>query len=189
MERALSAEILAFWFGEPGSPAFGRPRGEWFRKDAEFDAQIRSRFLASVEAALAGELAEWANDPSGLLALVILLDQFPRNMFRGTARAFATDGLARAIAYHAFVMDFADAFELPLKRFFFLPMMHSEDAADQLFCVNMLSLENDLDGLKSGKEHRAIIERFGRFPHRNAVLGRVSTPEETAFLNDGGFAG
>ena len=178
---ASAAEIVAFW--ADAGPA------RWFAKDAAFDAAIIERFLPAHEAAARGELDGWRDDATGALALLILLDQFPRNMFRGTARAFATDGLARAIAYHAFDMDFADAFELPLKRFFFLPMMHSEDAADQLFCVNMLSLENDLDGLKSGKEHRAIIERFGRFPHRNAVLGRASTPEETAFLNDGGFAG
>jgi uncharacterized protein (DUF924 family) len=178
---ASAADIVAFW--TDAGPA------RWFAKDAAFDAEIVERFLPAHEAAARGALDGWRDDATGALALLILLDQFPRNMFRGAARAFATDDLARAIAYHAFDMDFADGFDLPLKRFFFLPMMHSEDPADQLFCVNMLSLENDLDGLKSGKEHRAIIERFGRFPHRNAILGRVSTPEEMAFLNDGGFAG
>ena len=127
--------------------------------------------------------------PEGALALLILLDQFPRNMFRGAARAFATDPLARAIAAGALLKGFDAQVPPEMRGFFYLPFMHSEDLADQERCVALYQAAGDADGLKWAQEHADIIRRFGRFPHRNAVLGRASTPEEQAFLDSGGFAG
>ena len=181
------ADILAFWFGRPDDPAHGQARSVWFRKDAGFDEEIRSRFLADVETALAGQLAHWAATPDGLLALLILLDQFPRNLFRGEARAFAGDEQARELAATAI----ADGWDKPLlaveKLFLYLPLEHSESLADQ---QRSLALFTELAAVHAGCEgfldyatrHFEVIARFGRVPHRNAALGRDSTADEAAYL-------
>jgi uncharacterized protein (DUF924 family) len=174
------ADVIAFW-REAGPE-------RWFEKDASFDDDIRRRFLKLHEAASAGKLTDWEENAEGALALLILLDQFPRNMFRGQARAFATDPLALAIASRAILNGFDGAFS-DLRGFFYLPFEHSEDPADQERAIAFYRARNDADGLKWAELHADIIHRFGRFPHRNAVLGRISTPEEQAFLDDGGFTG
>jgi len=175
-----AADIVSFW--QSAGP------DRWFKKDAAFDDEIRERFLPAHEAAAAGKLSAWENDAQGALALLILLDQFPRNMFRGDARAFATDPLARAMAAGAIVRGFDSQFPDDLRGFFYLPFVHSEDMADQERAI-MLYRAARLENLKYAEEHADIIRRFGRFPHRNAVLGRSTTPEEQAFLDNGGFAG
>jgi uncharacterized protein (DUF924 family) len=171
--------------------AFWRAAGpkKWFRKDADFDREITARFLATHEAAAAGRLAAWEATPEGALALLLLLDQFPRNMFRASARAFATDPLARAVADRAVAHGFDTSVEAAERAFFYLPFEHSEKPTDQ---ERSLTLSRQAGGGKADKYaeiHADIIRRFGRFPHRNAVLGRVSTPQEQAFLDAGGFAG
>jgi uncharacterized protein (DUF924 family) len=178
---ASSAEIVDFW----------RDAGpdRWFKKDAAFDDEIRQRFLRHHEAAAAGKLADWEKTADGALALLILLDQFPRNMFRGEARAFATDPLARAIAAGALVRGFDSQVPVEMRGFFYLPFEHSENLADQERAVAFYKAIGDADGLKWAELHTDIIRRFGRFPHRNAVLGRAMTPEEQAFLDGGGFLG
>jgi uncharacterized protein (DUF924 family) len=134
-------------------------------------------------------LTEWEQSAPGALALLILLDQFPRNMFRGTARMFASDPLARAIAAGAIVRGFDAAVDTDMRGFFYLPFEHSEDPADQTRSVAFFKAADDADGLKWAELHADIIRRFGRFPHRNAVLGRETTAEEQAFLDSGGFGG
>jgi uncharacterized protein (DUF924 family) len=174
------ADVVAFWRDA------GPPR--WFRKDEAFDREFRSRFLAAHEAAARGELDAWAATAEGSLALCILLDQFPRNAFRGSARMFATDAKARDIARRSIDSGFDAQVEPDLRQFFHLPFMHSEDLADQDFGVE-LAARTSPDSRKWAVLHRDIIERFGRFPHRNALLGRVTTPEEQKFLDEGGFSG
>jgi uncharacterized protein (DUF924 family) len=176
-----AADILAFW----------RAAGpdKWFTKDADFDAQIRERFLAAHETAAAGALAAWEDNPDGALALVILLDQFPRNMFRGDARTFATDPLARTIAERAIAHGYDRQFALPERLFFYLPFMHAETLPDQERCVALFEAAGEIDWMKFAIEHAEIIRRFGRFPHRNQLLGRLTTADEQAFLDAGGFAG
>lgn len=174
------ADVVAFWRGVG-------PQG-WFRKDEARDADIRSRFLRLHEAAAAGKLSRWEKTAEGAVALLILLDQFPRNMFRGSARAFATDAQARDIAERAIRNGF-DAAIPDLRGFFYLPFMHSEDLTDQERAVELYRACGDADGEKWARLHEGIIRRFGRFPHRNAMLGRASTKEEQGFLDTGGFAG
>jgi uncharacterized protein (DUF924 family) len=174
------ADVVTFW------RAVGPKR--WFEKDAALDDEVRRRFLSVHEAAAAGKLTEWEQSAEGALALLILLDQFPRNMFRGQARAFATDPLARAVAGRAILNGFDGAFP-DMSTFFYLPFMHSEDLADQQRALAFYRVHGDAESLKYAESHADIIRRFGRFPHRNAVLGRVTTPEEQAFLDGGGFAG
>jgi len=178
---ATAAEIVAFW----------REAGEdkWFAKIKEFDDDIRRRFLPTYEAAAAGKLASWEESAQGALALLILLDQFPRNMFRGDRRAFATDPMALAVAAKAIIRGFDAQVAPELRRFFYIPFEHSENLADQEHAVAICKAWGDDDALKWAEVHADIIRRFGRFPHRNAVLGRVTTSEEQAFLDGGGFAG
>jgi len=174
------ADVVAFWRD------VGPKR--WFEKDTALDDEVRRRFLSLHEAAAAGKLTEWEQSADGALALLILLDQFPRNMFRGQARAFATDPLARAIASRAILNGF-DGAAPDMRTFFYLPFMHSEDSADQQRALTFYRVHGDAESLKYAEMHADIIRKFGRFPHRNAVLGRVTTPEERAFLDGGGFAG
>lgn len=182
MQPDLShADVLEFW------RTAGSDR--WFESDPAFDAVVRDRFLAAHEAAAAGRLADWEASADGALALVILLDQFPRNMFRGTARAFATDAQAREVARRAVVRGFDRAVEEALRVFFYMPFMHSEELADQDYCVELLRALGDDNAMKYAELHRDAIRRFGRFPHRNEILGRASTPEESAYLDSGGFRG
>jgi uncharacterized protein (DUF924 family) len=176
-----SAEIVSFW-REAGPKA-------WFSKDDELDTEIRRRFLGTHEAAAEGLLSDWETSAGGALALLILLDQFPRNMFRDTPRMFASDPLARALAAGAIVRGFDAQVPKEMRTFFYLPFMHSETMPDQARSVAFYKAIEDADSLKWADEHADIVRRFGRFPHRNAVLGRASTPEEQAFLDAGGFSG
>ena len=175
-----AADVLDFW--REAGPA------RWFRKDSAFDEQFRDRFLGAHEAARRDELDGWASDAQGALALLILLDQFPRNAFRGTARMFESDAKAREIARQAVEAGFDMQVDESLRNFLYLPFMHSEQLADQDRAVELTRKLGD-EPLRYAILHREIIERFGRFPHRNPVLGRTTTPEEQRFLDDGGFAG
>jgi uncharacterized protein (DUF924 family) len=173
-------DVLAFW--REAGPS------RWFRKDEAFDHEFRTRFLAAHEAALRGELDAWAQDAQSALALLILLDQFPRNAFRGTARMFESDAKAREIARVAVQAGHDAQVAADLRNFLYLPFMHSEELTDQDLAVELARGLGD-ESLRWAVVHRDIIEKFGRFPHRNAMLGRTSTPEEQRFLDDGGFAG
>lgn len=180
------AEVLAFWFGEPVERALGRPRDAWFRKDDAFDAAIRARFGRLVDEARAGGLAGWETDDEDALALLVVCDQFPRNLFRGDARAFALDARALALAKR-FVADGRDARLRPVERaFVYLPFEHSESLEDQHEAVRRFGTlrEDPYAGgyLEWAVKHLEVIERFGRFPHRNEALGRASTAQELAFL-------
>lgn len=183
--------VLDFWFGAPGSTDYGRPRQCWFEKNPAFDADIRSRFLAVVEDAAAGRLASWAARADSLLALIVVLDQFPRNLFRNDPRAFAGDAAALAHAGEMLERGF-DAQLLPVQRVFaYLPFEHSENMAMQDRSVALFSaLARDNAGFDSfldyAERHREVIRRFGRFPHRNALFGRVSTREEIEYLGQPG---
>ncbi|MDD3784614.1 MAG: DUF924 family protein [Hydrogenophaga sp.] len=170
---------------------FWRDAGEkdqWFRKDESFDVIFRERFLHLHHAAARRELDGWAETPEGLLALLILLDQFPRNAFRGSAHMFATDPLARHFARLALERDAPGQVDESLRLFFCLPFTHSEDLADQHLSVSLYERYAPSQ-IQHAHVHRDIIERFGRFPHRNPPLGRDTTPQEQAFLDAGGFAG
>lgn len=174
------AQVLDFWFA-PGMAE------RWFKTDPAFDAEVRARLGPLHERAAAGELHGWRDSAEGCLALVLLLDQAPRNLFRDAARAFATDAAALELAYHAIARGFDR--ELPQGRriFLYLPLEHSEDLADQETCVRLTAaLDENPDWHDYAVQHRDIIARFGRFPHRNAALGRESTPEELAFLEQPG---
>ena len=183
-------KILAFWFGEPDDPEYGKPRQAWFTKNAAFDEEVRSRFLDNYQQAATGQLNHWQESPYSCLALILLLDQFPRNMFRGQPQAFATDSHALALAQYAVSQGF-DQQLLPVQRWFiYMPFEHSENLAHQRRCVELFStLKNDPDSASTidyAYRHLQVIERFGRFPHRNPILGRESTPEEVAFLKQPG---
>lgn len=174
------AAVVGFW-RDAGAQA-------WFRKDAAFDARFRERFLAAHDAAASRALDGWAATAEGSLALLILLDQFPRNCFRGTAHMYATDPLARHFARLALAAGHDRETEQALRLFLYLPFLHSELLADQDLALRLYqSLGEDM--VKHAHTHRDIVRRFGRFPHRNAMLGRETTAEEAAFLRAGGFAG
>jgi uncharacterized protein (DUF924 family) len=178
-------EVIDFWFGAPDSRERGRPRKLWFQKSESFDAEIRRLFLATWERAAHGELGPWRATPLASLALIVVLDQFPRNMFRGTAGAFASDSPALAAARETIALEF-DRLLSPVERpFVYLPFAHAEDLAAQR---RSLALFHTLDreNVESARRHYEIIARFGRFPHRNAVLGRQSTAEEAEFLKQPG---
>lgn len=181
MSEITPADIVSFW-REAGPE-------KWFKPDDDLDRTIRSRFLTVHEAAARGELAGFEDSAEGALALMILLDQFPRNMFRGSARTFATDPLARAVATRAIARGFDRATDETMRPFFFLPFMHSEALADQDRCVQLYATLGNADLTKWATLHRDVVAKFGRFPHRNGVLGRETTPAERDFLDRGGFAG
>jgi uncharacterized protein (DUF924 family) len=174
-------EVLAFW-REAGPE-------RWFKPDAGFDAAIRERFGRLHAAAAAGRLDGLAASPEGALALVLLLDQFSRNLHRGQPATYAHDEQARGIARRAVESGFDRAVEPRLRTFFYMPFMHSEALADQQLCVRLCHALYDLDTLKWARHHAGIIRRFGRFPHRNIILGRHTSPAERAFLEAGGFGG
>ena len=180
-------DVLDFWFGAPGSAEAGQTRKEWFVKNAEFDRHIDARFGAIIERALRGELDDWAATPTGALARIVVLDQFTRNCFRGSRRAFAGDAQALAAA-SALVGSRQDESLTPLQRAFaYLPFEHAEGLAMQDEAVRLYErLVAQAPELKTmldyAYKHREVIERFGRFPHRNAALGRLSTAEEQAFI-------
>ncbi len=174
-----AAEVVTYWT-EAGAK-------RWFAHDEGFDRDFRERFLGLHERAAKSELDEtWMRHAESALALVILLDQFPRNAFRGSARTFATDAHARIVADRAIVKGFDQQVPKELRMFFYLPFEHSESLADQ---DRSVALNEALGMPEWAEKHRDIIRRFGRFPHRNALLARHTTPEEQKFLDEGGFAG
>jgi uncharacterized protein (DUF924 family) len=177
---ATAQDVITFW--QMAGPA------KWFAKNDKFDAAIQLRFEPVHHAAARGQYDAWAATPEGALALLLLLDQFPRNLYRNSGHAFATDPKARAIARTAIAAGHDQAVEPALRSFFYLPFEHSEDPADQDYAVE-LCRALDAETLKWAEIHRDIIVRFGRFPHRNAALGRETTGEEKVFLDEGGFAG
>jgi len=174
-------EVLAFW--RAAGP------NKWFEKDTAFDAEIALRFSGLWQAGRDGTLAPWEETPEGALALVIVLDQFPRNMFRGDRRAYESDGVARSVADRAIGRGFDRRVPHPERQFFYLPLMHSENLADQERCVELARGYGDDEFMTYAEQHADVIRRFGRFPHRNATLGRAARPQEQAFLDAGGFAG
>ena len=173
-------EVLEFW--RAAGPAL------WFAKDEKFDARFRERFQVAHESAARGELEHWIATPEGALSLVILLDQFPRNAFRGTARMYDTDALARKTAAKALAAGYDLRLPRELRKFFVLPFAHSEDLADQERAV-ALARRIGPEDLAHAEHHRDIVRRFGRFPHRNHILGRESTVEERQYLANGGYQG
>lgn len=175
------SDILTFW----------RDAGyeRWYGKDDAFDQELRDRFMSVWEAARDGKLDAWQESDDRVLALVIVLDQFPRNMFRNDPRAFSTDALARSVAARAITEGRDQRINPELRSFLYLPFEHSEAMHDQERCIELFRTKGDADGLKWAELHADIIRKFGRFPHRNAVLGRATTPEEAAFLDEGGFKG
>lgn len=173
-------DVVRFWH-EAGP-------GRWFDKNEAFDAEFKSRFEGAHHAAATGALDGWAADAEGALALLVLLDQFPRNAWRGSGHMFATDGKALAIAHAAIDAGHDRQVDLQLRPFFYLPFMHSESLADQERSV-ALNAELDANTQRFALLHRDLIARFGRFPHRNTMLGRRTTPEEQAYLDGGGFSG
>ncbi len=183
-ELTLTKRVLDFWLGEEGSDVFGTSRKEWFVKDPDFDNQIRELFLEDVEAAIDGAYGRMAESQMGCLALIILLDQFPRNLFRDTARAFAGDRRALSLANEAARLGFDQNLPQSTQMFFYLPFEHSESIDDQRRCMEFFKAAGNEELLKWAIAHHDIIARFGRFPHRNAALARESTPEEIAFLEE-----
>lgn len=187
-DQTTPADVLLFWFG--GANERGKPHKHWFEKSAAFDGDLRERFLGLYEQAAAGRLTSLKDDRLDCLALIIVLDQFPRNMFRGTPRAFATDALALEAARHAVDRGFDREMRAVERMFAYLPFEHSESLADQERACELTqaldAFEETRDAHRYAVLHRDIILRFGRFPHRNAILGRESTPEETEFLKGPG---
>ena len=175
-----AAAVVAFW--REAGPSL------WFAKDPSFDERFRTRFLSRHEAAGRGELDHWSATPDGALALVILLDQFPRNAFRGSPRMYATDDLARAVADKALARGFDAALAPDVRVFLYLPFGHSEALSAQQNAVDLCAKLGE-PTLSRARHHQAIVARFGRFPHRNAILRRAPTPEEQSYLAAGGYAG
>lgn len=175
-----SKEVLDFW--KQAGPA------KWFAKDVDFDREFKSRFEDTHFAAAANELDDWLSEAESSLALILLLDQFPRNCFRNTGHMFATDPLCRFYADKAIEKNFDQQVDKDLAVFFYLPLMHSEDLKDQERCLQLCKPLGETS-YHHAVVHYDIIKKFGRFPHRNPQLGRKTTPEEQKFLTDGGFAG
>ncbi|HEY8335680.1 MAG TPA: DUF924 family protein [Tardiphaga sp.] len=174
-------DVVAFWRDA------GRDR--WYAKDDAFDAEIARRFRTVWEAAVADQLASWQATDDGMLALILVLDQFPRNIFRNDPRAFSSDPMARDLAIGAIDRGVDQRVDPQLRQFVYLPLMHSEDLADQERCCRLFRATGETDNLTYADAHADIIRRFGRFPHRNRLLGRATTPEEQAYLDGGGFRG
>jgi uncharacterized protein (DUF924 family) len=179
MTTAPIDDLLAFWFAPEN-------RERWFTPDPAFDAEIARRFAPLIADAMAGRLAGWVDEPRGALALCLLLDQFPRHVWRGTPRTFAGAAQARDVARAALEMGHDRALAPEERHFLYLPFEHSESLADQERCVVLMGTLGDAEWLDYAVRHRDIIARFGRFPHRNAILGRPSTAEEVAFLQQPG---
>jgi len=191
MDKLSPQDVLDFWFGEPGSEGYGDYRKAWFAKEPAFDQAVQARFAKLYQDAIKGRLDGWRDTAAGALALTVVLDQFPHHLFRGTARAFEADAKALALAEAAVGKSF-DQQVLPVQRvFFYLPFEHSEDMARQDRAVALfarLASENPgfRDYLDYAHQHREVIARFGRFPHRNELLGRASTSAEREFLKQPG---
>jgi uncharacterized protein (DUF924 family) len=172
---ALPSEVVTFWFAATVRPL-------WFAATAEFDQALRERFLATYQAAAAGERADWEITPEGAVALVIVLDQFPLNMFRGRPEAFATEAAARKVAERAIDRGLDQTLPPEQQTFLYMPFMHSETLADQERSVRLFQQPGLEQSLGFARHHQGLIQRFGRFPHRNAILGRANTAEEIAYL-------
>lgn len=168
-------EILEFWFSD-------RVKALWFNSTPVFDDEIRERFEGVYQQAKAGQLDAWRDNADGALALCIVLDQFPLNMYRGRPESFATDTVARAVAKSAIDSEFDEAVNADQRAFYYLPFMHSENLDEQNYSVTLFERARLTENLPYAKHHREIVKRFGRFPHRNAILNRVSTPQEQAYL-------
>ena len=186
----MQHEILDFWFGPSGESPYGKSRDEWFRKDPAFDRLIAARFGEPLAAAIAGGFETWSGSPRGSLALVILLDQFTRNVHRDTPQAFSGDQRALAVARTSVDRGDDDAL-IPVERWFlYMPFVHAENEDAQQRSLELFMRLRDESGLAEpllwAEKHAAVIRRFGRYPHRNAMLGRSSTPEEAAFLLEPG---
>lgn len=176
-------EVLSFWLDEVG------PKG-WYLQDDALDAQIRDKFLSTWKAACEGKFSLWLTYPSGSLAYIILMDQFSRNMFRGSAQAFSTDRAALAAAKCAVDKGWDMKIDEPARQFFYLPMMHSENLCDQERCVRLMHQRMTRDGdsnLLHARAHREVIRKFGRFPYRNDALDRSTTEHEAAYVSNGGY--
>lgn len=171
-----SDDILYFWFAE-------EMRTKWFASTPQLDATIRDQYERVWEAAMCGELEGWLGTPEGCLALVIILDQFPLNMFRGTPKSFASETKSREVARHAIREGYDKQIDTARLAFLYMPFMHSENLLDQDLSVQLFEAAGLENNLRFAQHHREIVRRFGRFPHRNAILGRVSTPQELAYLN------
>jgi uncharacterized protein (DUF924 family) len=187
-DQPTAREVLLFWFGAPLEQ--GKRHKNWFEKNAAFDREIRERFLPLYEKAAGGQLAHWKQRAADCLALIVVLDQFPRNIFRDEARAFAADPLALEAARHAVAQGF-DSTLRPVERLFmYLPFEHSERLEDQLRACELMeplrAFPETADTYRYAQAHRDIVQRFRRFPHRNAALGRTSTAEEIEFLKQPG---
>ena len=180
-ENAGPADILAFW-REAG------PK-RWYKKDGAFDDEVRRRFLGLWQEAAAGKLSAWEASDEGALALTIVLDQFPRNMFRDDALTYASDAMAREVAGRAIDRGTDARIDPVLLEFLYMPFMHSEHLSDQLRCVELFRKAGNTENLKYAEDHADIVRRFGRFPHRNRIMERETTAEEQAFLDGGGFSG
>jgi uncharacterized protein (DUF924 family) len=174
-------EVVTFWLGQNEKV--------WFSADPAFDAEVLSRFAELVERAKSGALDHWADTAEGALALVILLDQMTRNIYRDSPEMFAADGKALAVAELAIGRGFDQELPKSKRRWLYMPFMHSEDLADQERSVDLFTRSEISESVPFAVDHADIIRRFGRFPHRNAILGRQTTPEEAAFLAGGGFSG
>ncbi len=183
-ERAQA--LIDFWFGLPGDPERETHRDLWFRSPPEHDARLRQLFLADYQRAAAGALNAWEEAPESALALVLLLDQIPRNVFRDTPLAYATDAMARAVADNALAGGFDAALPSAWRKFLYMPLHHSENLADQRRSLELFESLPDRTGREGTRRYAMryvdVIARFGRFPHRNAILGRESTPAEIAFM-------
>jgi uncharacterized protein (DUF924 family) len=181
-------DVLRFWFGAPGAPEHGKARDVWFTRSPTFDDEIRTRFGALHQGALAGGLTGWERTPRGMLALVIVLDQFSRNLHRDHAHAFTGDARALKLARRMVASGWDRALSPLERQFVYMPFQHAEDAAMQAESVRLCRALGDhwetRDALQWAEAHERIIARFGRFPHRNAALGRTSTAEEVAFLKE-----
>ncbi|MFI5002039.1 MAG: DUF924 family protein [Reyranellales bacterium] len=175
-------DILDFWFLPLGDPGHGKPREVWWQSTPEFDGETVSRFGATIDLAVAGGLDAWQASPEGALALILACDQFPRNCFRRSARAFCGDGKAIETARLALARFYPAAFNETIRAFFYMPFQHSEALADQELACTLFGALGGEDNTKYAVEHRDIVARFGRFPHRNDVLERASTPDELDYL-------
>ena len=180
MSKSTTPEdILNFWFSERVKPL-------WFKKSADFDREIEQRFFDTYQLAKTGELDDWRDRSKNILALIIVLDQFPRNMFRNTPQAFATDNRAVELTKYAVSNNYQQNLSPEERTFLYMPLMHSENKKDQEKCVALFTKLGREDNLKFAIKHKEIIDRFDRFPHRNEILGRESTPEEKEFLTQPG---
>jgi uncharacterized protein (DUF924 family) len=184
--KAIVDNILAFWFGEPNSPDYGEPKSFWWKSTPEIDRDIKDTYEGIYNKALAGELAGLMETPKGCLTLVLIFDQFPRNMFRGTKAVYETDEKALEISKAAIAKGFDMVLPIIECKFLYMPFMHSEKLEDQEEAVKLFDALGEESSIEYANDHRDIVARFGRFPHRNIILGRTSTPEEIDFLKEPG---